>query len=92
MPEIHFSIEWPDGVCMRCYSPSTVVRNYFSAGEVMTIDQLVTKATDALRHAGDRVEAKFGYRCTSAQAQLEDILERAETFGSDEELRIVTVE
>ncbi len=92
MPELHFSIEWPDGGTTRCYSPSTILRSYFAAGETMTIDQLVATAARALQHAGDRVEAKFGYRCSSAEAQLDAILVHAAKFEPHQELRIVDIE
>jgi uncharacterized repeat protein (TIGR04042 family) len=59
---------------------------------MMTIQALVVTAAKALEHAGDRVEAKFGYRCSSAEAQLDQILVHAAKFEPHEELRIVEIE
>ena len=33
MPVMHFRIHWPDGVEANCYSPSTVVSEYFAMGD-----------------------------------------------------------
>ena len=33
MPEMRFHIRWPDGAVETCYSPSLVVKDFFSPGE-----------------------------------------------------------
>ena len=35
MPAMHFTIRWPDGEEARCYSPSTIVREFFAAGLIL---------------------------------------------------------
>ena len=92
MPEIYFQLQWPDGEIMRCYSPSTIVGEYFEAGTTLTVDELMSKSSEALRKASDRVEAKFGFQCTSAAAQLEAILVRARHFQADQPVRVLSVE
>ncbi|MET9080315.1 hypothetical protein ABZX77_00205 [Streptomyces sp. NPDC004237] len=32
MPEMYFDVRWPDGDVQRCYSPSTVIEDYFTVG------------------------------------------------------------
>jgi len=92
MPEIYFQLQWPDGEIMRCYSPSTIVGEYFEAGTTLTVDELMSKSSEALGKASDRVQAKFGFKCTSAAAQLEAILSLARRFQADQPVRILSVE
>jgi len=92
MPEIHFSIQWPDGEITRCYSPSTIVREYFSRDLTLTIEELVETSTRALGAAGDRVEAKYGFACTSAAAELRNIQVRAGSFSAEEKVTIVDID
>jgi len=92
MPEVHFHIQWPDGEITQCYSPSTIVREYFRRGATLTIEELVETSTHALGAASDRVEAKYGFACTSASSQLRDIQLRAGNFGSEEKVTIVDID
>ena len=92
MPEVHFRIEWPDGEVTRCYSPSTIVREYFRPGVTLTIAELVETSTRALGAASDRVEAKYGFACTSASSELRDIQLRAGNFGPEERVTIVDID
>lgn len=73
MPEIRFQIEWPDGTQDTCYSPSLVVKDYFTPGETYSLEDFVTKAREALKIASDRVQAKYGYPCGLALGQLQEI-------------------
>ena len=92
MPEVHFEVQWPDGEITRCYSPSTIVLEYFQEGQQLTVGELSQRSTEALDHASRRVEAKFGYRCTSAAAQRDAILKTAARFRETEDARILSVE
>lgn len=77
MPEMWFKVRWPDGAEELCYSPSTVVEQYLAAGESYTVAQFLARARPALTRASERVEAKYGYRCSSAEDQLLKIEESA---------------
>ena len=92
MPEAYFRVEWPDGEVTRCYSPSTVVLEYFQEGLQLTVGELSSRSVEALEHASRRVEAKFGYRCSSAAAQRDQILEIARRFRDKDKTRILSVE
>ena len=92
MPEVHFQVQWPDGEITRCYSPSTIVLEYFQEGLHLTVGELSKRSVEALDHASRRVEAKFGYRCTSAAAQRDVILSTAKRFRDTEDARILSVE
>jgi uncharacterized repeat protein (TIGR04042 family) len=69
MPETIFRIRWPDGVEEECYSPSTVIHEHLKAGQSYRVDDFDTRSRIALDLAARRVEAKYGFRCSSADAQ-----------------------
>jgi len=81
MPEVWFEVEWPDGSSNVCYSPSTAVERYFAKGQRYTIRAFLETARPALEQASQRVEAKFGYRCSSADDQLRQIEAIAQRMG-----------
>jgi uncharacterized repeat protein (TIGR04042 family) len=83
MPEMWFKVKWPDGAEEVCYSPSTVVERYLAAGKSYTVPQFLALARPALSLASERVEAKYGYRCSSADDQLQKIEESAARVGSE---------
>ena len=73
MPEVYLKIEWPDKRQDTIYSPSTVINQYFNAGENLPVEEFETKVTEALNMASQRVYERFGYECTSAMAELDRI-------------------
>ncbi len=73
MPEIHFQIEWPDGVQETCYSPSLIVKEYFKPGAAYSLADFLEKSQTALAIASDRVAAKYGFPCGRALGQLQQI-------------------
>ncbi|MBP0615673.1 MSMEG_0570 family nitrogen starvation response protein [Jiella mangrovi] len=80
MPEVHFTIRWPDGEEERCYSPSTAIKRYVAPGETYPLGEFLTRARDGLNAASERVAAKYGFACTSAMAELAHIEARAKPF------------
>ena len=82
MPELRFSIRWPDGSTLECYSPSTVIRQFFSAGDELTVGELIDRSREAYGRAEDRVAERYGFRCTAAAAQRDDILDVRENGSS----------
>jgi uncharacterized repeat protein (TIGR04042 family) len=77
MPEMHFTIEWPNGRRERCYSPSSVVEEYLSADTAYPVSEFLQRATMALEIASERVRLRYGFACSSAVEQLR-ALERSE--------------
>jgi uncharacterized repeat protein (TIGR04042 family) len=71
MPEMTFTVRWPDGTTQQCYSPSLVVHDFLHDQTDYGIDDFMARTTEALTHASERVRAKFGFACTSAAAQIE---------------------
>ncbi len=70
MPEMHFTIEWPDGARERCYSPSYVVEEHLAEGQDYAVADFIERAARALHIASDRVQARYGFACSSALDQL----------------------
>lgn len=73
MPEIRFQIQWPDGSQETCYSPSLVVKDYFTPNSDYDLDDFVQRSRTALKIASDRVQAKYGSPCGLALGQLQEI-------------------
>lgn len=73
MPETTFIAELPDGSFQPCYSPSSVVKNYFTPGQQLFACEFIRLSRIALAEASERVREKFGFQCTAASASLSDI-------------------
>ncbi|MEL6931173.1 MAG: MSMEG_0570 family nitrogen starvation response protein [Cyanobacteria bacterium J06600_6] len=80
MPETNMQIEWSDGTQQDCYSPSLSIKKYFMANEEYELEEFVDKACIALNQASDRVKATFGYPCSKAMLQLEQIEHKAQEY------------
>jgi uncharacterized repeat protein (TIGR04042 family) len=73
MPEMRFQIEWPDGSQVVCYSPSLIVKEYFTPDQSYDLLDFVARSQTALTIASDRVKAKYGFPCGLALGQLQEI-------------------
>jgi putative flavoprotein involved in K+ transport len=77
MPEMHFTVRWPDGQEHRCYSPSLIVRDYLAVGQSYALPAFVERSRTMLTVAAERVKDKFGFYCSAAMDQLQEIEARA---------------
>jgi uncharacterized repeat protein (TIGR04042 family) len=91
MPELHFTVRWPDGSLERCYSPSRSVKSYLTPGESYPLTDFLYRTTSALELAGERVRRRHGFACTSAAAQLEAIERSAAPFERQPDARVTVV-
>ena len=91
MPEMHFSIEWPSGARERCYSPSSIIEDYLAPGESYSVAEFVERVTRALHIASARVEARYGFACSSALDQLATIQASADGLSAAERAGLVRV-
>jgi uncharacterized repeat protein (TIGR04042 family) len=57
-----------------------VVHDHLVAGAEYPLVDFVARSTTALRIAGQRVEARYGFACTSALQQQDEILATAAAF------------
>ena len=73
-------IEWSDGTQQDCYSPSLSIKKYFMAGAEYDLEEFVEQARIALNQASERVQAAFGYSCSKAMAQLQQLKTKAEEY------------
>ncbi|MEM9079666.1 MAG: hypothetical protein AAGC74_03135 [Verrucomicrobiota bacterium] len=60
MPETPFTIQLPDGSDRTFYSPSSVVKKFFTPGQTLSVSDFLSSATKALTEANNRVREKFG--------------------------------
>lgn len=83
MPEVRFTIRWPDGAEESCYSPSTAIHRHLSAGQTYPIAEFLERADAGLNEASERVAAKYGFACSSAMDQLARIEAAAKDQPND---------
>lgn len=70
MPEMRFTIRWPDGGIEECYSPSLVVKDHLEPGRSYPLAEFRDRSRTALSIASDRVRARYGFPCSRALAQI----------------------
>lgn len=73
MPEMNFTIAWPNGHQQECYSPSTIIESHFAPGDEFPVVEFVNRARVALDAASERVRDRYGYACSSALEQYRSI-------------------
>jgi len=88
MPELRFRIRWPNGAEESSYSPSLVVKEFFIPGESYRLADFIERSRTALTLASDRVEARYGWRCSRAAAQLARIESAAASFAATADARV----
>ena len=88
MPEMHFFIRWPDGTAETCYSPSLVIKDFFSVGESYPLEDFLARSRAALNIANERVRAKYGFACSQAITQLARIESAAMAFADAADARV----
>ncbi|NJL19923.1 MAG: MSMEG_0570 family nitrogen starvation response protein [Leptolyngbyaceae cyanobacterium SM1_3_5] len=81
MPEIRFKIQWCDGSQEICYSPSLIVKEYFTPNCEYDLKDFVERSRTALTIASDRVQAKYGKPCGLALGQLQEIETKAAQYA-----------
>ncbi len=89
MPEIRFQIQWPDQSQDLCYSPSLVVKDYFTPGTEYDLEDFVARSQTALQIASDRVKAKYGRPCGLALGQLQEIEAKAAHHTPGTKVRVL---
>lgn len=92
MPEMTFTLRWPDGTVEDCYSPSLVVHDHLVAGTTYTVAELLERALTALETASERVRARYGFACTSAAATGARLRAAASGFAPDQLVEVLRME
>ncbi|WP_439658282.1 MSMEG_0570 family nitrogen starvation response protein [Lentzea sp. HUAS TT2] len=88
MPEVVFRVRWPDDSVNRCYSPSTVIEEYFRVDGSYRLTEFVALSRKALTEASERVREIHGFGCAQAEAQLAGIERKAAGFA-DQQAEVV---
>ncbi|MEY4766369.1 MAG: hypothetical protein RI907_3042 [Pseudomonadota bacterium] len=88
MPEMHFTVRWPDGQQATCYSPSLVVQDFLTPGQRYPLADFLVRTHEALSIASDRVAAKYGFACSRAMDQWASIAERATAFETQADAQV----
>jgi uncharacterized repeat protein (TIGR04042 family) len=88
MPEMRFCLRWPDGTPETCYSPSLVIKEFFSPGETYALADFLERSRIALGIASERVKVKYGAPCSRAIAQLARIETAASAFTDIPDARV----
>ncbi|MDQ8045576.1 MAG: MSMEG_0569 family flavin-dependent oxidoreductase [Solirubrobacteraceae bacterium] len=91
MPEVDFLVRWPDGTQQHCVSPSRSIEAVLSPGTSYPVDEFVRRSTQALALGSERVRQKYGFACTAAAAQADDLQQQAARFAGQDP-GVVTVE
>lgn len=86
MPQVYLKVKWPDDQVQEVYSPSTIVHDYFSPGDKMTVDEFTEKCKTALNKASDRVAEKYGFACSSAMASLDSVIKKAHDLENNSDI------
>ena len=94
MPVMHFRVRWPDASETRCYSPSSVVQEFFAPGERYALEEFLQRTRQALGIASERVRARYGFACSQAMDQLAEIERIATRFAgvADAQVTVVAVD
>ena len=88
MPEMRFHIRWPDGAAESCYSPSLVIKDYFTPGASYPLADFLERSRTALGIASERVRARYGFPCSLAMGQLARIEAAAQRFAATPDARV----
>ncbi len=88
MPETLFRVRWPDGGVETCYSPSTVIRDFYEVGRSYTLTEFLSASRQGLNAASERVRMRYGSGCSRAMAQLAAIERRAKTLDESAAVKV----
>jgi len=91
MPEVRFTVQWPDSSVSECYSPSTVVHDFIQSGTRYALDDFMARSRAALNLGSERVRQKYGYACSAAMDELKRLEERAAAFHDDPAAAVVVI-
>jgi uncharacterized repeat protein (TIGR04042 family) len=70
---MHYTLRWPDASETTCYSPSLVIQDYFRPGQAYPLENFLTRLREATAIANERVQAKYGFVCSRAGDQLDQL-------------------
>jgi uncharacterized repeat protein (TIGR04042 family) len=87
MPEVSFTVQWPDGARSTCVSPSTAVLKHLATG-TYELHLFLERARAGLAAASDRVREVYGFPCSRAATQIRLIEEKAASWNDTTDARV----
>ncbi len=91
MPEMLFTVRWPDGQTSTCYSPSLVVQEHLQTGQAYALGDFLQRTHTALEIASERVRAKYGFACSRAMDQWAAIDAHAQSFAQQPDAQVTVL-
>ena len=88
VPEVHLTLQWPDGLSSQLYSPSTVILEHLSPGEQLSVGELQTRGLEGLKQASERVRARYGFACTRTDEEALKLQQALASYGADQMVTI----
>jgi uncharacterized repeat protein (TIGR04042 family) len=66
MPEVAFTIRWPDGTSFEGVSPSRTIERWLVEGAAYPRAELLRRVQIGLAESAERVRERYGFACTAA--------------------------
>jgi uncharacterized repeat protein (TIGR04042 family) len=89
MPEMRFDVRLPDGREESCYSPSRVIRELLHEGAQYPLYEFMARTRAALSIAAERVRQKYGFHCSAAMDQLQQLESIATGYHPDAYVQVL---
>ncbi|MFY0601269.1 MAG: MSMEG_0570 family nitrogen starvation response protein [Cyclobacteriaceae bacterium] len=89
MPVVYLKVQYPDDEKEDIYSPSSVIRSFFSAGESLSVGDFEARISEALETASSRVAQVYGYECTAAMGELARVSRKLKTHDPAAKIEIL---
>jgi putative flavoprotein involved in K+ transport len=84
MPEIEFTVRWPDGRAQRCTSPSRSIERAIVTGARYPVPEFVRRTRAALELGSARLRELRGFGCSAASQLVDQLDAAAAAFGPGE--------
>ncbi len=88
MPVTYLTIIWPNNEEDQVYSPSSVIKEFFTKESELKVDDFLITIQNALNESSERVRMKFGFACTSAESELNRIRHLCQQFKGNQRIKI----
>ncbi|GEM_PF-195898 len=90
VPEVHLTLQWPDGLSSELYSPSTVILQHLPPGSQLSVAELETRGLAGLQQASERVRARYGFACTRTDEEALKLKSSLAAYAADQMVTVVS--
>ena len=84
VPEVHLTLQWPDGLSSQLYSPSTVILEHLSPGVQLSVGEVQIRGLEGLKQASERVGARYGFACTRTDEEALKLKQTLAAYSADQ--------